>query len=254
MTVVSSYHSYSVALYIVQALRKQFLLRLRTLLHTPHNMANPVGPPPYKIVLLGESSVGKTSLVHRFTTDTFDQHTANTIGAAFITKEYCSSKPQSLPANRNLKFEIWDTAGQERYRSLTPMYYRNAKAALVCYDMSNMEETFEKAKYWIEQLSLNRETTADDPIRIVVIGNKRDLAEEPDVAVVEDFCRARKIKAYQTSSKTGSGISDIFDDIVDGIPDTFFETYYKDQAEAPHGHNQLNFLNTAINNRLGACC
>lgn len=217
-------------------------------------MSNPVGPPPYKIVLLGESSVGKTSLVHRFTTDTFDQHTANTIGAAFITKEHQSSRPQPTTPCRNLKFEIWDTAGQERYRSLTPMYYRNAKAALVCYDMSNIEETFEKAKYWIEQLLLNRENSSEDPIRIEVIGNKLDLVEDADLSSVEDFCRARKIKTYQTSSKAGLGIAEVFDDVVDAIPDEFFAEYYKQQAEAPRGSNQLNFLNSAINNRTGSCC
>ena len=85
--------------------------------------------PPYKIVILGDWSVGKTSLVHRFTTNKFDEHTANAIGAAFITKEHHSNNNPE----KKVKFEIWDTAGQERYRSLTPMYYRNAKTALVCF-------------------------------------------------------------------------------------------------------------------------
>lgn len=177
-------------------------------------------PPSYKIVVLGDSSVGKTSLVHRFTTNEFDQNLANTIGAAFITKDYLSE-------TKNLKFEIWDTAGQERYRSLTPMYYRNSKVALVCYDLTDIDQSFSKAKYWIDQLELNNESS-DDRISIIVVGTKKDLVTHPNTSIVSDFVEANPhTHHYLTSAKTGEGITQIFDYIIDAIPEQFFIDHYE---------------------------
>lgn len=180
-------------------------------------------PPPYKIVILGDSSVGKTSLVHRFTTEKFDQHTANTIGAAFITKEHHSANNP----DKKIIFEIWDTAGQERYRSLTPMYYRNARTALVCFDLSNGTETFEKARYWIDELLLNSD---EDQIKVKLIGNKSDLVDELDISDYQSKV-SESIKLHKTSAKTGDGVNELFDEIVDEIDDAFFTEYYERQNE-----------------------
>ena len=84
----------------------------------------------FKLVLLGESAVGKSSIVLRFVKDQFDSYRESTIGAAFLTQTI------SLDENTTVKFEIWDTAGQERYKSLAPMYYRNANCAVVVYDIT----------------------------------------------------------------------------------------------------------------------
>lgn len=175
--------------------------------------------PPYKIVLLGDSSVGKTSLVHRFTTDSFDPHLANTIGAAFISKEHTAS-------NRSIKFEIWDTAGQERYKSLTPMYYRNSKVALVCFDMSLPDESFERARYWIEQLAI----LGPPDIKIKVVGNKEDLGAEANLLMIQEFCGDRNLSLVTTSAKTGKGIVALFDQITDEIEQEFFDKYQEEQA------------------------
>lgn len=182
-------------------------------------MAQEVPIPSYKVVVLGDSSVGKTSLVHRFTTSEFDVNITNTIGAAFITKDM-----ESNDKSKRVKYEIWDTAGQERYRSLTPMYYRNSKVALVCYDLSS-DESFDKAKYWIEQIKLNNETN-DDGIAILLVGTKLDLVETPNLADIDDYLALnRQIKHFTTSSKTGHGIDDIFDYILDTIPQQFFDNH-----------------------------
>uniref|UniRef100_A0A8C6V967 RAB5B, member RAS onco family n=2 Tax=Elapidae TaxID=8602 RepID=A0A8C6V967_NAJNA len=86
----------------------------------------------FKLVLLGESAVGKSSLVLRFVKGQFHEYQESTIGAAFLTQSVCLD-------DTTVKFEIWDTAGQERYHSLAPMYYRGAQAAIVVYDITNQE-------------------------------------------------------------------------------------------------------------------
>merc|ERR1739841_297673 len=98
----------------------------------------------FKLVLLGDSAVGKSSLVLRFVRGQFFEYQESTIGAAFLT--------QTVALNdTTVKFEIWDTAGQERYHSLAPMYYRGAAAAVVVYDITNAD-SFQRAKSWVKEL------------------------------------------------------------------------------------------------------
>ncbi|KAF3424173.1 hypothetical protein E2986_07147 [Frieseomelitta varia] len=98
----------------------------------------------FKLVLLGESAVGKSSLVLRFVKGQFHEYQESTIGAAFLTQTVCLD-------DTTVKFEIWDTAGQERYHSLAPMYYRGAQAAIVVYDITN-QDTFVRAQTWVKEL------------------------------------------------------------------------------------------------------
>ncbi|EGE85088.1 rab family, other [Blastomyces dermatitidis ATCC 18188] len=131
------------------------------------------GPKPsssVKLVLLGEAAVGKSSLVLRFVNNDFQENKEPTIGAAFLTQK-CS-----LPT-RTIKFEIWDTAGQERFASLAPMYYRNAQAALVVYDLTKPSSLI-KAKHWVAEL----QRQASPGIVIALVGNKLDLTNEDSSA------------------------------------------------------------------------
>ncbi|WVQ82667.1 hypothetical protein IAT38_004799 [Cryptococcus sp. DSM 104549] len=123
----------------------------------------PVKAVQVKLVLLGEAAVGKSSLVLRFCQGDFNENTSPTIGAAFLTQK-CRLE------NRIVKFEIWDTAGQERFHSLAPMYYRNAQAAVVVYDITKAS-SLEKAKAWVKELQ--RQANAN--IVIALVGNKLDL-------------------------------------------------------------------------------
>jgi small GTP-binding protein len=123
----------------------------------------------FKLVLLGESSVGKSSLVLRFVKGQFHEFQESTIGAAFLTQTVQID-------DTTVKFEIWDTAGQERYHSLAPMYYRGAQAAIVVYDLSN-KETFQKAQTWVKEL----QRQASPSIVIALAGNKLDLAQKRQV-------------------------------------------------------------------------
>ncbi|WPG98400.1 Hypothetical protein R9X50_00119000 [Acrodontium crateriforme] len=140
-------------------------------------MADSSAPKPsssVKLVLLGEAAVGKSSLVLRFVNDDFQPNKEPTIGAAFLTQK-CQ-----LPT-RTIKFEIWDTAGQERFASLAPMYYRNAQAALVVYDITK-ESSLVKAKHWVAEL----QRQASPGIVIALVGNKLDLCEDDEEAAEEE--------------------------------------------------------------------
>ena len=111
----------------------------------------------FKLVLLGESAVGKSSLVLRFVKGQFHEFQESTIGAAFLTQTVCLD-------DTTVKFEIWDTAGQERYHSLAPMYYRGAQAAIVVYDITNAD-TFARAKTWVRELQRQARLGHQDLLR-----------------------------------------------------------------------------------------
>lgn len=119
----------------------------------------------FKLVLLGDSSVGKSSIVHRFVKDTFDELRESTIGAAFLSQ---TVKIKDGNEDVVIKFEIWDTAGQERYKSLAPMYYRNANAALVVYDVTQ-PDSLSKAQSWVQEL---QNKVGDEELVIYLVGNK----------------------------------------------------------------------------------
>ena len=152
----------------------------------------------HKVVFLGETSVGKSSIVSRFTRDEFFDFQEPTIGAAFQTKNIQLD-------NCVVKMEFWDTAGQERYRSLAPMYYRGASVAFIVYDITN-PDTLNNAKYWINQIKNKGERNCI----IVLLGNKNDLSErrierEKGINVSE----INNTMFSEVSAKTGDNINDI---------------------------------------------
>lgn len=160
----------------------------------------PVKAVQVKLVLLGEAAVGKSSLVLRFVSNDFNDNTSPTIGAAFLTQK-CRLE------NRIVKFEIWDTAGQERFHSLAPMYYRNAAAAVVVYDITKAA-SLEKAKAWVKEL----QRQANPNIVIALVGNKLDLvdspsSEEASPATEEESTEAADDDDASQTSATPSGPS-----------------------------------------------
>ena len=152
----------------------------------------------HKVVFLGETSVGKSSIVTRFTRDEFFDFQEPTIGAAFQTKNIQID-------NCNVIMEFWDTAGQERYRSLAPMYYRGASVAFIVYDITN-PDTLNNAIYWINQIKNKGERNCI----IVLLGNKNDLSErriERETAL--NVSEMNNTMFSEVSAKTGSNINDI---------------------------------------------
>ncbi|KAJ3488475.1 hypothetical protein NLI96_g2817 [Meripilus lineatus] len=197
-----------------------------------------------KLVLLGEAAVGKSSVVLRFVSNEFQANKEPTIGAAFLTQK-CRLE------DRVLRYEIWDTAGQERFHSLAPMYYRNAQAAVVVYDVTKAS-SLEKAKTWVKEL----QRQANPNIVIALAGNKIDLVQpsssssstpsspepedEADDATAtpgenagdgegeslrqvpreeaEAYAQEAGLLFFETSAKTGEGIVEIFTEIAKKIP------------------------------------
>jgi len=162
----------------------------------------------FKLVLLGESAVGKSSLVLRFVKGQFHEFQESTIGAAFLTQTVCLD-------DTTVKFEIWDTAGQERYHSLAPMYYRGAQAAIVVYDITNTD-TFARAKTWVRELQ--RQARPD--IVIALAGNKSDLGTRRTVEYEEAnaYSEENGLLFMETSAKNANNVNEIFLAIARKLP------------------------------------
>lgn len=164
----------------------------------------------FKLVLLGESAVGKSSLVLRFVKGQFHDYQESTIGAAFLTQTVCVDE-------MTVKFEIWDTAGQERYHSLAPMYYRGAQAAIIVYDITS-QDTFARAKSWVKEL----QRQASPNIVIALAGNKADLSQNRNVECEEAAAYAEEFNLLfmETSAKTAMNVNEIFTAIAKKLPKT----------------------------------
>jgi len=169
--------------------------------------------PKYKVVLLGNASVGKSSIVLRFTNDVFSDSIGTTIGAAFST--------MTLDIDgRQAKFEIWDTAGQERFATLAPMYYRNAAAAVVVYDQTSVD-SFERAQMWVTQLRVS----GNPNVLIAMAANKSDLPRRAvDLNDARSYADENGIILVETSAKTGQNIRELFILLARRLPDVPLQT------------------------------
>lgn len=158
-----------------------------------------------KAVLLGKEYGGKTSLVYRYLHERFSDSVPYqaTIGAAFGAKRV-------EVAGKPVVMGIWDTAGSERYEAMSRIYYRGARAAIVCYDLTD-KSSFDKTKFWVDELQKN-----EPGCRIYLCGTKKDLIgpgkgrREVDCHDVSDYANAIQATVFETSSKTGENIHEMF--------------------------------------------
>ena len=158
-----------------------------------------------KIVLIGESGVGKTSIICQFIDQVFADDRQSTIGGTFSTKIV------KWGEGKELRLEIWDTAGQERYRSVTNMFYKDATAAILVYDITSKYTYEELKKYWVKQVK----ETSPKNIILAIIANKADLIENEEVDEEEarEFAQKNNALFAVTSAKNNSGINDLFIEI-----------------------------------------
>lgn len=162
-----------------------------------------------KLLLLGDSAVGKSSLLMRFTDDKFEQNFVITIGVDFRMKTV-------VRGQKTLRMQVWDTAGQERFRTITPAYYRSAMGVVMCYDITDAH-TFDNIEYWLSNL----EQYGSADVQKILIGNKSDLEDARKVPKSRGFDLAAKHKMqfYETSAMTGDGVEDAFNYIADLVVD-----------------------------------
>uniref|UniRef100_A0A1L8DV39 Ras-related protein Rab-21 n=1 Tax=Nyssomyia neivai TaxID=330878 RepID=A0A1L8DV39_9DIPT len=165
----------------------------------------------FKIVLLGEGCVGKSSLVLRYVEDKFNPKHITTLQASFLNKKINVN-------GRRINLSIWDTAGQERFHALGPIYYRSSNGAILVYDITD-EDSFQKVKNWVKELK--KMLGAD--ICLAIAGNKTDLDKNRNVSldVAQSYAADVGAKHYETSAKTSEGIDNLFLDLANDMIEAF---------------------------------
>ncbi len=158
----------------------------------------------YKILILGDATVGKTSILIRYIDDKFDADSLSTLGVD-VRYKYVTIN------NKKIRMDIWDTAGQERFKNIAKNYFKNAHAIIFVFDV-NKKSTSEKLKFWLDNAN---ENVAKDTVKIIV-GNKIDIEGKREVNTeqLKSLGEKYKMEVFETSAKTGQGISAIFTHLV----------------------------------------
>jgi len=162
----------------------------------------------FKLVFLGEQSVGKTSIITRFMYDSFDNTYQATIGIDFLSKTMYLE-------DRTIRLQLWDTAGQERFRSLIPSYIRDSSVAIVVYDITNAN-SFQQTSKWIDDVRTER----GSDVLIMLVGNKTDLSDKRQVSTEEGEKKAKELNVMfiETSAKAGYNVKQLFRRVASSLP------------------------------------
>ncbi|XP_076657809.1 RAS oncogene family member Rab21 [Halictus rubicundus] len=157
----------------------------------------------FKVVLLGEGCVGKTSVALRYVEDKFNDRHISTLQASFLNKKLTIN-------GKKVNLAIWDTAGQEKFHALGPIYYRMSNGAILVYDITD-EDTFQKVKNWVKELK----KMLGSEISLAIAGNKMDLEKDRSVAIEEAEEYAKQVGAmhFHTSAKLNQNIEEMFLDL-----------------------------------------
>ena len=153
-----------------------------------------------KLIIVGDSGVGKTNIITRFSKDLFNYKSKATIGVEFYYK--------TLKINKNIfKVEIWDTAGQERYKSITSAYYKGAKGALIVYDITS-EDSFNNVETWIHEVR----SKSSFNLQIILIGNKTDLYKDRKISLEQGIEKAKNLNLhlFEASALDKTNINESF--------------------------------------------
>ena len=188
----------------------------------------------FKVITLGDSGVGKTSIIRRYANNIFDESILSTVGIGFVFKDL------ELQNKKKIKLKLIDTAGQEKFRSLAKSYFKNTEGVLFVYSF-DIPESFENLKEWIKLFKENH--NGKDDIPMLLIGNKSDLEEGDEEEkiknkkMVDQFLEEYKdLKYYKTSAKDNISINELFQDLTEKM----YVINGKDQKK---GHNVLKLKN-----------
>ena len=181
----------------------------------------------YKVVLLGEGRVGKTSILSRYVDNKYDSKSPSTLQASYLEKHviienetnrrYCNHEPNQ--SRREAYLSIWDTAGQERFHSLGPIYYRDARGAVLVYDITD-RSSFDRVRKWNKEL--RKIVGESDKICIIIVGNKIDLQHQRavDEDEVRNYANSVGASFMEVSAKTGMGVENAFVELTMRMLDT----------------------------------
>lgn len=199
----------------------------------------------FKMLIIGNSSVGKTSFLFRYVDGSFSSNFVSTVGIDFKVKVV-------FRGDKRYKLQIWDTAGQERYRTITTAYYRGAMGFILMYDITN-EESFNAVQDWLTQI----QTYASENSLIILVGHKCDMKDERVISTErgQQLAQQLGVKFFETSAKENINVKVVFDEMVDMICDRMSEMLDKNptlmgDADQEKSHR----LTDQPNNPLNANC
>ena len=201
----------------------------------------------FKLILIGNSGVGKSSILNRYMNKAFEESYKCTIGVDFLMK--------SIEINgKTVKLQLWDTAGQEKYKSMVASYYRGANVALVVFDITN-HESFDSLPLWIENYYKN----GPEQKNIILIGNKKDMIEERQVTQEEAelFSQTNNMIYFETSAKDGDNIDYVFTYAAEKLVEFYSsqkETNIKRQINQTNELQSQSFKEIRIEEHKKKCC
>ena len=164
-----------------------------------------------QLLIIGDSTVGKTSILSRFANGTFNSNYLATVGLDNFTKD-------EIIDNKTIRIKMWDTAGQERYKSLTKSFFRNAQGVMLVYDVTN-SETYDNLKFWMQSIKNNMSPDMGE-IPIIIVGNKIDCEDrEVNAKEAESFWKEQGYPYFETSAKTGENIDETIKFLVKRVID-----------------------------------
>ena len=174
-----------------------------------------------KVILIGDSGVGKTNIMSKFLKNQFLEDSKATVGVEFGSKLF-------IQQGHKIKAQIWDTAGQEKYKAITSAYYKGSKGALVIYDITQ-KETFANIEKWVNDLKCK----GDPKITVIIIGNKNDLEEKRQISKEQGEEKAKSFGCafLETSAFSGDNIEKAFEMMVKEIYDKFTSDIGGDDEE-----------------------
>lgn len=193
----------------------------------------------FKLLLIGDSGVGKSCLLLRFADDTYTESYISTIGVDF--------KIRTIELDgKTIKLQIWDTAGQERFRTITSSYYRGAHGIIVVYDVTD-KDSFQNVKQWLHEI----DRYACENVNKLLVGNKSDLVTKRDVTFEQgkEFADQIGIEFLETSAKTSANVESAFLTMASQI-----KARMKTQPTAGASKNGVNLRSQSINKQSGGCC